>query len=85
MSMTPESELGQRIAQSGVIAVLVIDRAEDAVPVTHALLEGGISVMELTLRTDAAIPCAKRNSSTGTRNARRNRYHPDHRTSLRSL
>ena len=53
--MTPESELGQRIAQAKIIAVLVIDRAEDAVPLAKALLDGGVEIMELTLRTPAAI------------------------------
>lgn len=53
--MTPESELGRKIAEAKVIAVLVIDRAEDAVSLAKALLDGGIEVMELTLRTRAAI------------------------------
>lgn len=38
-----------------VIAVLQIDNAQDAVPLAEALLEGGISAMELTLRTPAAL------------------------------
>ena len=50
-----ESEILQRIGNSGVIAVLVIDRAEDAVPLARALLAGGIDVMELTFRTFAAV------------------------------
>jgi 2-dehydro-3-deoxyphosphogluconate aldolase/(4S)-4-hydroxy-2-oxoglutarate aldolase len=33
----------------------MIDRVEDAVPVARALLDGGVDVMELTLRTPAAI------------------------------
>jgi 2-dehydro-3-deoxyphosphogluconate aldolase/(4S)-4-hydroxy-2-oxoglutarate aldolase len=33
----------------------VIDRAEDAVPVAEALLAGGVTAMELTLRTPAAL------------------------------
>ena len=44
-----------RIEQCGVIAVLIIDNVEDAVPVAKALLAGGIGAMELTLRTPAAI------------------------------
>ena len=35
-----ESEILQRINNSGVIAVLVIDRAEDTVPLAQALLAG---------------------------------------------
>jgi 2-dehydro-3-deoxyphosphogluconate aldolase/(4S)-4-hydroxy-2-oxoglutarate aldolase len=47
--------VAQRIAEAGVVAVLVIDREEDAVPLARALLEGGVDVMELTLRTPAAL------------------------------
>jgi 2-dehydro-3-deoxyphosphogluconate aldolase/(4S)-4-hydroxy-2-oxoglutarate aldolase len=45
----------QRIQQCGVIAVLVIDDADHAVPLAKALLEGGVDCMELTLRTPVAI------------------------------
>ena len=48
-------ELKLKIRKAPVIAVLVIDNAEDAVPLAKALLRGGISVMELTLRTPAAL------------------------------
>ena len=47
--------LCNKMYQSGVIAVLVIDDVKDAVPLTHALLEGGVDIMELTLRTPAAV------------------------------
>ena len=53
-SQFPKNVL-DRIEQCGVIAVLIIDNVEDAVPVAEALLSGGIAVMELTLRTSAAI------------------------------
>lgn len=49
------SPLLERITSSGVLAVLVIDDADDAVPLANALLAGGISAMELTLRTPAAL------------------------------
>ena len=45
----------ENIEKCGVIAVLIIDNAQDAVPVAKALLDGGIGAMELTLRTPAAI------------------------------
>jgi 2-dehydro-3-deoxyphosphogluconate aldolase/(4S)-4-hydroxy-2-oxoglutarate aldolase len=45
----------ERIQQTAVVAVLVVDRAEDAVPLARALLAGGIGAMELTLRTPVAI------------------------------
>jgi 2-dehydro-3-deoxyphosphogluconate aldolase/(4S)-4-hydroxy-2-oxoglutarate aldolase len=53
-------ELKRGIRNSGVIAVLVIEDAELAVPVARTLLEGGISAMELTLRTPAALEALKR-------------------------
>ncbi|MCB1122718.1 MAG: bifunctional 4-hydroxy-2-oxoglutarate aldolase/2-dehydro-3-deoxy-phosphogluconate aldolase [Verrucomicrobiae bacterium] len=53
--MFPE-DLHNQIKASKVVAVLVIDEARHAVPVARALLRGGISAMELTLRTQAALP-----------------------------
>ncbi|MEQ1668490.1 MAG: bifunctional 4-hydroxy-2-oxoglutarate aldolase/2-dehydro-3-deoxy-phosphogluconate aldolase [Sulfuriferula sp.] len=38
-----------------VIPVIVINRLEDAVPMAEALLEGGIKVLEVTLRTPCAL------------------------------
>jgi len=38
-----------------VIPVLTIARIEDAVPLARALVDGGLSVLEITLRTDAAL------------------------------
>jgi len=49
----------QRIERSGVIAVLVVDSIQDAVPLARALFEGGIGVMELTLRTPIALDALK--------------------------
>lgn len=49
------ANLHKQIKQSTIIAVLVIDEVDSAVPLASALLEGGIGVMELTLRTDAAL------------------------------
>ncbi|MEI7775472.1 MAG: bifunctional 4-hydroxy-2-oxoglutarate aldolase/2-dehydro-3-deoxy-phosphogluconate aldolase [Verrucomicrobiota bacterium] len=45
---------------SGVVAVLVIDAVEDAVPTARALLEGGIKSIELTLRTPVAMEGLRR-------------------------
>ncbi|MFO7901897.1 MAG: bifunctional 4-hydroxy-2-oxoglutarate aldolase/2-dehydro-3-deoxy-phosphogluconate aldolase [Planctomycetota bacterium] len=45
----------ERLSKCGVVAVLVVDEAKDAVPLAHALLEGGIDAMELTLRTPTAL------------------------------
>ena len=43
-----------RLKSAGVVPVVVLDRAEDAVPTARALLAGGVDVMEITFRTDAA-------------------------------
>jgi 2-dehydro-3-deoxyphosphogluconate aldolase/(4S)-4-hydroxy-2-oxoglutarate aldolase len=40
-----------------VIPVLVIHRVEDAVPLARALVDGGVRVLEVTLRTPAALAC----------------------------
>jgi 2-dehydro-3-deoxyphosphogluconate aldolase/(4S)-4-hydroxy-2-oxoglutarate aldolase len=45
---------------SPVMPVVVLDDAEDAVPTARALLAGGIGVIELTLRTSAALPAIER-------------------------
>ncbi len=42
-----------------VIPVIVIDRVEDAVPLARALVAGGVKVLEVTLRTSAALDCIK--------------------------
>lgn len=41
--------------QSRVVPVIVLSDARQAVPLAHALLEGGIDVMEITLRSDVAL------------------------------
>ena len=48
-----------RIGNCGVVPVVVIDKAQDAVPAAKALLAGGIDVMEITFRTDAAADAIK--------------------------
>lgn len=42
------------IAGLGVVPVIAIERAADAVPLADALLEGGLPVAEITFRTQAA-------------------------------
>ena len=43
------------MARSRVIPVVVLDDADAAVPLARALLAGGVPIMELTLRTPAAL------------------------------
>ena len=44
----------QRIYETGIIPVIKIDDAKDAVPLAKALIEGGLPAAEITFRTDAA-------------------------------
>ncbi len=46
--------ISAKIDQAGVIAVIVIDKVEHALPLAEALLKGGVDTIELTLRTDVA-------------------------------
>ena len=48
-------EMAGRIERLGIVAVLIVDREEDAVPLARALMAGGVGALELTLRTDAAL------------------------------
>jgi 2-dehydro-3-deoxyphosphogluconate aldolase/(4S)-4-hydroxy-2-oxoglutarate aldolase len=52
--------LRSQLYHSGVIAVLILDQVETAVPVARALLAGGVNCIELTLRTSVAFDCLKR-------------------------
>ena len=47
------------VSQTPVIPVLTIERAADAVPLARALVAGGLPVIEVTLRTQAAIGAIK--------------------------
>lgn len=49
------SDIDQILAAAPVIPVLVIDRLDDAVPIAEALVAGGLPVLEVTLRTPAAL------------------------------
>lgn len=42
-----------------VIPVLVIEDTALAVPLAHALVKGGLTVLEITLRTSAALDCMR--------------------------
>ena len=49
----------ERLANSVVVPVVVLDKPEDAVPTANALLAGGVDVMEITFRTAAAAESIK--------------------------
>lgn len=44
----------ERFEKSIIVPVVVLDRAEDAVPTAKALLKGGVDTMEITFRTACA-------------------------------
>lgn len=46
-------------AYGPVIPVIVLQRVADAVPMARALLAGGVRVLEVTLRTPAALQCIR--------------------------
>ncbi len=47
--------LTQLFPSLSLVPVVVIDHADDAVPLAEALLEGGITSIEITLRTEAGL------------------------------
>lgn len=53
------NQIEQIIARGTVIPVVVIDSSEDAPALAEALLEGGIRVIEITLRTPQALAAAE--------------------------
>lgn len=44
----------EKIRKCGIVPVIALDKAEDAVPLAKALVAGGITVAEVTFRTSAA-------------------------------
>lgn len=43
-----------------VIPVIVLQRVTDAIPIAEALIAGGISIFEITMRTEAALPAIEK-------------------------
>lgn len=52
--MSERNEIIRRIFEIGVVPVIAIQNADDAVPLAKALVRGGISAAEITFRTDCA-------------------------------
>jgi 2-dehydro-3-deoxyphosphogluconate aldolase/(4S)-4-hydroxy-2-oxoglutarate aldolase len=55
-NLAMNDETAVKIGEKGIIAVLEIEREADAAPVTKALLKGGVTAIELALRTPASEP-----------------------------
>lgn len=47
------------LSASPVMPVIVLDHVADAVPLAQALVAGGIRVLEVTMRTPAALDCVR--------------------------
>lgn len=54
------SDTMERLKSSGIVPVVVIENADDAVPTAKAMLAGGVGVMEITFRTAAAPEALRR-------------------------
>ena len=52
--MPHEQEVFEKIAEFGVVPVIAIDSAEQALPLADALIAGGLPLAEITFRTEAA-------------------------------
>jgi 2-dehydro-3-deoxyphosphogluconate aldolase/(4S)-4-hydroxy-2-oxoglutarate aldolase len=55
----PIQTLAELLARVPVVPVLTIDRLADAVPLARALVAGGLTVLEVTLRTETALDAVK--------------------------
>ncbi len=55
----PQKGLEASLLKAPVVPVMVIENVKDAVPLARALVRGGLPVLEITLRTDAALDCIK--------------------------
>jgi 2-dehydro-3-deoxyphosphogluconate aldolase/(4S)-4-hydroxy-2-oxoglutarate aldolase len=53
------ARLSEVFALAPVIPVITIEDAAAAVPLARALVAGGLRVVEITLRTDAAVDAAR--------------------------
>ena len=53
-------ELIETLRKAGIIPVIVIENAEQAVPLARALVKGGLPVLEVTFRTAAAADAIAR-------------------------
>jgi len=47
----------EKVYETGIVPVVVLNKVEDAVPLADALLKGGIDFMEITFRTECAADC----------------------------
>ena len=53
-------EIEKILSVSRMIPVLTVNKLDDAVPLCNALVEGGLTVIEITLRTKPALAAVER-------------------------
>ena len=58
--MAEKKDIAAILADGPVIPVIVIDDVAHAVPMARALVDGGVRVLEITLRTDAGLESMRR-------------------------
>jgi 2-dehydro-3-deoxyphosphogluconate aldolase/(4S)-4-hydroxy-2-oxoglutarate aldolase len=59
LASAKQAVLEEILVPARIVPVLTIDRAEDGVPLARALVAGGVKVLEVTFRTEAATVAAK--------------------------
>jgi 2-dehydro-3-deoxyphosphogluconate aldolase / (4S)-4-hydroxy-2-oxoglutarate aldolase len=59
MSKNPQAGLEAALKKAPVVPVMVIDDVKQAVPLARALVNGGLPVLEITLRTATAMDSIK--------------------------
>lgn len=47
----------EKVIETGIVPVVVLNDVKDAIPLANALLKGGIDLMEITFRTECAAEC----------------------------
>ena len=55
--MSTHEELNLRLSKAPVVPLVVPEDSESAIATTRALVKGGLSVIEVVLRTEAAMKC----------------------------
>ena len=55
----PQAGLEESLRKAPIVPVMVIENVKQAVPLARALVRGGLPVLEITLRTPAALECIK--------------------------
>jgi 2-dehydro-3-deoxyphosphogluconate aldolase / (4S)-4-hydroxy-2-oxoglutarate aldolase len=59
MSKNPQKGLEATLLKAPIVPVMVIEDVKQAVPLARALVKGGLPVLEITLRTAAALDCIR--------------------------